>query len=254
MCHMVCTQVREGAQLLSPEISAVRDGEAEATASTEVGGRAGVGTTARSVPSTPTPEQRLDTASRTAKITAETLPGMKDAEGGVRGDGANAALGGPKTALSRRVDAFQLPSEHELHEETEKKYNEINAKTMYNMVEQIGNQRLFFMTNRQAQLLSETSESVDKLLAALELPAEPKLIIILQEDTGFKVCSLTGTRVCVNVCVSVCMFRTRAQAEALDISLVFVSNEPRPPPPPISPPSLSPSLPLSHSLTRTHRR
>ena len=26
-----------------------------------------------------------DTASRTAKITAETLPGMKDAEGGVRG-------------------------------------------------------------------------------------------------------------------------------------------------------------------------
>jgi hypothetical protein len=52
---------------------------------------------------------------------------------------------------------------------------------MYNMVEQIGNQRLFFMTNRQAQLLSETSESVDKLLAALELPAEPKLIIILQD-------------------------------------------------------------------------
>ena len=37
------------------------------------------------------------------------------------------------------------------------------------------------MTNRQAQLLSETSASVDKLLAALELPAEPKLIIILQD-------------------------------------------------------------------------
>ena len=136
-----------------------------------------------------------DTASRTAKITAETLPGMKDAEGGVRGDGANAALGGPKKALSRRVDAFQLPSEQELHEETEKKYDEINAKTMYNMVEQVGNQRLFFMTNRQAQLLSETSASVDKLLAALELPAEPKLIIILQEDTGFKVCSRGRVRV-----------------------------------------------------------
>jgi len=51
------------------------------------------------------------------------------------------------------------------------------------------------MTNRQAQLLSETSASVDKLLAALELPAEPKLIIILQEDTGFKVCSRGRVRV-----------------------------------------------------------
>ena len=32
--------------------------------------------------------------------------------------------------------------------EIARRYEEINAKTMYNMMEEIGNQRLFFLTNR----------------------------------------------------------------------------------------------------------
>ena len=35
-----------------------------------------------------------------------------------------------------------------------RRYDEINAKTMYNMMEEIGDQRLFFLTNQQADLRS----------------------------------------------------------------------------------------------------
>ena len=63
-----------------------------------------------------------------------------------------------------------------------RRYDEINAKTMYNMMEEIGDQRLFFLTNQQADLLAESEASIDRLIKALELPKEPKLVIILQPD------------------------------------------------------------------------
>ena len=66
-----------------------------------------------------------------------------------------------------------------------RRYDEINAKTMYNMMEEIGDQRLFFLTNQQADLLAESEASIDRLIKALELPKEPKLVIILQPDQGF---------------------------------------------------------------------
>ena len=66
-----------------------------------------------------------------------------------------------------------------------RRYDEINAKTMYNMMEEIGDQRLFFLTNQQADLLAESEASIDRLIRALELPKEPKLVIILQPDQGF---------------------------------------------------------------------
>ena len=57
-----------------------------------------------------------------------------------------------------------------------RRYDEINAKTMYNMMEEIGDQRLFFLTNQQAELLAESEASIDRLIKALELPKEPKLL------------------------------------------------------------------------------
>ena len=61
-------------------------------------------------------------------------------------------------------------------EETVRRYDEINAKTMFNMVEESGDQRLFFLTNRQAELLSETSEPEIS-------PALPALHTTLNSDT-----------------------------------------------------------------------
>ena len=67
----------------------------------------------------------------------------------------------------------------------EKRYDEINVKTMYDMLEQVGDQKLFFLTNRQAELLSESESSVDNLLRALDMTHEPKLLIVLQPEMGF---------------------------------------------------------------------
>ena len=53
-----------------------------------------------------------------------------------------------------------------------RRYDEINAKTMYNMMEEIGDQRLFFLTNQQADLLAESEASIDRLIKALELGRE----------------------------------------------------------------------------------
>ena len=44
-----------------------------------------------------------------------------------------------------------------------KRYDEINVKTMYDMLEDIGNQKLFFLTNRQAELLAESDTTIDRL-------------------------------------------------------------------------------------------
>ena len=60
-----------------------------------------------------------------------------------------------------------------------RRYDEINAKTMYNMMEEIGDQRLFFLTNQQADLLAESEASIDRLIKAL---ANVEFISRLIED------------------------------------------------------------------------
>ena len=92
----------------------------------------------------------------------------------------------PEPAPAKPDAASSKRGEEEDGNELARKYDEINAKTMYSMMEQIGKQKLFFLTNRQAELLSESEASIDKLIEALELPAEPKLLINLQTEWGFK--------------------------------------------------------------------
>ena len=70
-------------------------------------------------------------------------------------------------------------------EKLEKSYDEINVKTMFDMREDIGDQKLFFLTNRQAELLAESDTTIDRLLGALEMRAEPKLLINLMAEWGF---------------------------------------------------------------------
>ena len=92
----------------------------------------------------------------------------------------------PEPAPAKPDAASSEWGEEEDGNELARKYDEINAKTMYAMMEQIGRQKLFFLTNRQAELLSESEATIDRLIEALELPAEPKLLINLQDEWGFK--------------------------------------------------------------------
>lgn len=70
---------------------------------------------------------------------------------------------------------------------THELYEEIKARTMFQMIEEIdgGKQSLLFLTNKQAELL-ESPENVAKLFKALEVDghvhSKPKLLIVLQWD------------------------------------------------------------------------
>ena len=78
---------------------------------------------------------------------------------------------------------------------TEELYEEIKARTMFNMIEEIdagadaGKQSLLFLTNRQAELLA-SPENVAKLFNTLEVDGhvygKPKLLIVLQWDGMFR--------------------------------------------------------------------
>ena len=60
----------------------------------------------------------------------------------------------------------------------------IKARTMYNMVEEIDGVKLLFLTNPQADLIASGSESVQKMLDALEV-GRPSLVINLLTSFGF---------------------------------------------------------------------
>ena len=62
----------------------------------------------------------------------------------------------------------------------------IKARTMYNMVEPLGNgsKKMLFLTNAQAILLSKTPASLQKMLDRLEV-GTPQLVINLLESRGF---------------------------------------------------------------------
>lgn len=74
---------------------------------------------------------------------------------------------------------------------THELYDEIKARTMFEMIEQIdgGKQSLLFLTNKQAELIA-SQENVAKLFIALgvdgHVHSKPKLLIVLQWDGRFR--------------------------------------------------------------------
>lgn len=62
----------------------------------------------------------------------------------------------------------------------------IKARAMYEMVEELGpkKQKLLFLTNRQADLLARSEESLEKMFAVLEI-GKPKLLIYLAHTGGY---------------------------------------------------------------------
>ena len=72
--------------------------------------------------------------------------------------------------------------------ETEADLQEIKAKTMYRMVEDITlgsgtRHKVLFLTNKQARLLANTPGSIKRVLEAFEIPT-PKLVIRFLQSTG----------------------------------------------------------------------
>lgn len=71
-------------------------------------------------------------------------------------------------------------------EVTQESFEMIKARTMYQMVEEIGpnKQKLLFLTNGQADLLAKSEESLEKMFTALEI-RKPKLLIYLAHSGGY---------------------------------------------------------------------
>ena len=70
--------------------------------------------------------------------------------------------------------------------EKQESLGEIRARTMYRMVEDVevgDTKKLLFLTNKQAQMLSESESNIDKILDALEV-RNPKLVINLLMDNA----------------------------------------------------------------------
>ena len=63
--------------------------------------------------------------------------------------------------------------------------NEIKAKAVYRLVEDIDEKRrMMFLTNQQAELIAGSTDALQKLLDVLDLP-KPKLVINLLQSQGF---------------------------------------------------------------------
>jgi len=105
-----------------------------------------------------------------------------------------ASLAGGKTDgwQDNEDDLGTIFSQEEYNQE---RFEEIKARTMFQMVEDVndGKQKLLFLTNMQADLIAGNSASVEKLIAALELDVKPKLLIQVAYDINTKsfCCSLT---------------------------------------------------------------
>lgn len=99
----------------------------------------------------------------------------------------------PPLALHEEMRAEGMDSASVLEDDqfTQERYEEIKARTMFNMIEEIdaGKQSLLFLTNKQAELLA-SPENVAKLVSTLEVNGhvngKPKLLIVLQWDGNFR--------------------------------------------------------------------
>ena len=75
-----------------------------------------------------------------------------------------------------------------IDEVSRQQLDKIKARTMYNMVEPIGNsgtRKMLFLTNAQATLLGKSPASLEKMLDRLEV-GNPQLVINLLESRGFR--------------------------------------------------------------------
>lgn len=81
-----------------------------------------------------------------------------------------------------QLDAASLWTDAE-EDITQERFEEIKARTMFEMVEEVngGAQKLLFLTNAQADLLATSDANIKKMLGALELPPA-KLLIVLGND------------------------------------------------------------------------
>jgi len=81
-----------------------------------------------------------------------------------------------------QMDAASLWTDAE-EDITQERFEEIKARTMFEMVEEVngGAQKLLFLTNAQADLLASSDANIKKMLGALELPPA-KLLIVLGND------------------------------------------------------------------------
>lgn len=97
----------------------------------------------------------------------------------------------PPPALNEEKGMLETASVLKGDALTQDLYEEIKARTMFNMIEEIdaGKQSLLFLTNKQAELLA-SPENVGKLFNALEVDghvySKPKLLIVLQWDGRFR--------------------------------------------------------------------
>ena len=110
---------------------------------------------------------------------------MTDQKEPAQSSAAPAVGKAPSVHVENDFETDTLLSEALGERDLEKRYDEINVKTMYDMLEEIGDQKLFFLTNRQAELLAESDNSIDKILGALDMQEEPKLLINLMVEWGF---------------------------------------------------------------------
>lgn len=77
-------------------------------------------------------------------------------------------------------------SDDKASKQQQESLGEIRARTMYRMVEDVevgDTKKLLFLTNKQAQMLSESESNIDKILDALEV-RNPKLVINLLMDNA----------------------------------------------------------------------
>jgi hypothetical protein len=81
-----------------------------------------------------------------------------------------------------KVENKEAPEAIQAREE----YEEIKARTMFRMIEDIDDrQRLLFLTNHQAELIAQP-DNIAKLVDAMEIEHSPKLLMVLQWSGNFQ--------------------------------------------------------------------
>ena len=97
----------------------------------------------------------------------------------------------PMTRIAKSLKAEKEETKVENKEAPEaiqarEEYEEIKARTMFRMIEDIDDQqRLLFLTNHQAELIAQP-DNIAKLVDAMEIEHLPKLLMVLQWSGNFQ--------------------------------------------------------------------
>ena len=99
------------------------------------------------------------------------------------------SVAGRSPAMDRGADSMTEASD-ELAEDAAyaaEQLRMIKARTMYNMVEDLDdNKRLLFLTNAQADLIAKNPAALQKMLDVLDV-GKPSLVINLLPSSGFSI-------------------------------------------------------------------